>query len=232
MLPPEDPTFIPSANTPFSLELRLADDDNTSTNNTVLLDSSTFVTSPFLYEDFTLDMPDVPVTDTRQSSDTSNTQTGINLNVNVGLNTLNTNTINTSSGYSSNNDSFIQSVNLNDGLRLSVDFCNDEEMLTSTTTLTTPMIVDDYDEDINDRTLVGCSRFTVTDINGSAGASSNRYKQLLSHSSSTLTSPKLNSVSVVSDYRQQRSAAAIDCATVGNNANGLITQFGMDGKIS
>lgn len=209
MLPPEDPTFIPSANTPFSLELRLAEDSST---NTVLLDSSTFVTVPFLCENFASDLPEVPVTDTRQSSDTTNVQTGINLNVNVGLNTLNTNTNNTSS------DSFIQSVNLNDGLSLSVDFCNDDEMTTTPTSMTVV--------DVNDRTFVGCSRFTVTDINGSAGTSSNKYKQLFSHSS-TLTSPKLNSVNVVSDFRQR---SAIDSAAVAN-ANGLITQFGMDGKI-
>ncbi|KAI4467760.1 enhancer of polycomb [Holotrichia oblita] len=205
MLPPEDPTFIPSANMPFSLELRLA--DNSSSSN-ILLDSSTFVTAPFLSDDFTLDLPEVPVTDTRQSNDTTNVQTGINLNVNVGLNTLNTNTNNTSSG------SFIQSVNLNDSLSLSVDFCNDDEMTTHT-----PMLV----EDVNDRTFVGCSKFTVTDINGSAGTSSNKYKQLLSHSS-TLTSPKLNSVNVVSDFRQRSS---VDCTAV-SNANGLIAQFGMD----
>ncbi|KAK9717332.1 Enhancer of polycomb-like [Popillia japonica] len=205
MLPPEDPTFIPSANMPFSLELRLADNFS---NSNILLDSSTFVTAPFLSDDFTLELPEVPVTDTRQSNDTTNVQTGINLNVNVGLNTLNTNTNNTSSG------SFIQSVNLNDSLSLSVDFCNDDEMTTNT-----PMLV----EDVNDRTFVGCSKFTVTDINGSAGTSSNKYKQLLSHSS-TLTSPKLNSVNAVSDFRQRSS---VDCTAV-SNANGLIAQFGMD----
>lgn len=212
MLPAEDPTFIPSANTPFLLELRLANDSTSSSSNNVLADSSTFVTSPFLGEDFTMDLPEVPVTDTRQSSsnsgDTANVQTGINLNVNVGLNTLNNsnNTNNTAS-----NDSFIQSVNLNDGLSLSVDLCNSDETA--------------MDDDSDSRTFVGCSKFTVTDINGSAGASSARYNKQMSDSS-TLTSPKLNSVNVVSDCKQR---SVVDCAAVGN-ANGLITQLGMDGK--
>lgn len=98
LLPAEDDVFIPSANTPFSLEIQTLEAPSS------LLDTSNFVTTPFSLEEIIASNNiEVPVTDTRQSSDT-NVQTGINLNVNVGLNTLTT----------SVNSSFTSNISLTD----------------------------------------------------------------------------------------------------------------------
>lgn len=171
LLPPEDTTFIPSANTHFSLEMKVLDSPST------FLDTSTFVTSPFLFED--LDW-DVPVTDTRQSSDT-NMQTGINLNVNVGLNTLNS------------------SVNLNDSFVCS----NDEVNLT----------------DFSEIRTIGCSRFKVSDIDSCTGTTSKTCNRSI-----TVTNPKLNnSANLTSDVRLRTNSD-------GPLSNGIITQYGINGK--
>lgn len=133
------------------------------------LDTSTFVTTPFLFED--LDTIDVPVTDTRQSSDT-NTQTGINLNVNVGFNTLN-NTTDSLSTVNNLNYSSVFSSN-----------------------------VEDYLMDSSEESTIGCSRFKVSDIASctittTTGSASKKHNK-----SSTFTNnTKLNSVNVSSDVR-------------------------------
>lgn len=148
------------------------------------LDTSTFVTTPFLFED--LDTIDVPVTDTRQSSDT-NMQTGINLNVNVGFNTLN------------NNDSLSNVNNLND----SSVFSNNNEV---------------YLMDSSEESTIGCSRFKVSDIASCTGSASKKHNK-----SSTFTNTKLNSVNVTSDVRLRTNSD-------GPVSNGIITQYGINGK--
>lgn len=174
LLPVEDSTFLPNANTPFTLEVRPL--DSTST----LLDSSTFITSPFLLDDLTMSSLDVPVTDTRQSSE-KNVQTGINVNVNVGRNTLTC------------TDSLSPLVNLNDNVTL-----------TSSESFT----------DSSDYRTVGCSQFNVYDSSINVSAPSKKHTIV----SSTLTSPKLNSVKVLSEVRQR---STMDPPIV--SANGLVT---------
>lgn len=66
-----------------------------------------------------------------------------------------------------------------------------------------------------------CSRFKVLD----KCATSNKKHSVVS---STLTSPKLNSVNVSPDGRQQQQRQMND-SLISNNANGLLTQFGLDG---
>lgn len=149
---------------PFSLELQALDAPSS------VLDTSSFVSGPFTFE--VLDMTnEVPITDTRQQqlqSSDKNVQTGVNSNVNVGLNTL------------------TSSVN---------------------------------DFEIEDRTMVGCSKFNVSDKCPTS------KKQLIV--SSTLTSPKFNSVNVLSDV-SLRQNTTVDSSV--NNANGLLSQFGIDGE--
>lgn len=195
LLPPEESTFNPDANVAFSLELRALDESS------VLLDSSTFTTPPFLLGEMSSEgvCEDVPVTDTRQQPrDPVNSvqQMGLNLNVNVGLNTLNTNNITT--------NSFVHSVNLNNNN-------------------ISPSPVDVDPSNVGEQRAPGCSRFTVSDISGSAvGIMSKRHFLL----SSTLTSPKLNSANLVSDVRQQSGLDGSACIST----NGIIAQFGIDGE--
>lgn len=162
LLPADDPTFIPSANTPFSLELEVLDEAPST-----VLDASSFVTAPFTLEDLGLE---VPITDTRQSSD-KNVQTGVSAS--AGPNTLN---------------SSVSNVDLDD------------------------------DDGGDETRTICCSKFRVLD----KCASSKKH-------SSTLTSPKLNnSVNVSPEGRQQQ--RQMNDTSLNNNANGLLSQFGLDGE--
>lgn len=81
---------------------------------------------------------------------------------------------------------------------------------------------DDGDDEI--RTIC-CSRFKVLD----KCASSNKKHSVVS---STLTSPKLNSVNISSSdgRQQQQQQRQMNDNLLSNNANGLLTQFGLDGE--
>nr|XP_022909693.1 enhancer of polycomb homolog 1 [Onthophagus taurus] len=183
LLPPEDNTFIPSSNTPFTLELRGIDDVTSA-----LADNSTFVTGTFLYEDLALDgCLDVPVTDTRQTVEGSAPTTH--------------NTLITANA-------------------------------TAETPTTTPCVNPREDEKVSvgggEERTIGCSRFTIIDVDGSAGSFSSTGGRVPSLAN-TATSPKLDSVNVASDVRQRSSSTlAPDCGNNGNSANGIISQFGMD----
>ncbi|KAF2887881.1 hypothetical protein ILUMI_18292, partial [Ignelater luminosus] len=144
LLPADDDTFIPSANTPFTLEIQTLEAPSS------LLDTSTFLTTPFTLEDLCPISTEVPVTDTRQFSDT-NVQTGINLNVNVGLNTL----------TPSVNDSFTSNINLID---------SDCTVTCDTNSVNSG----------EDRTI-GCSMFNVSNISESADESSSKNRLILSN---------------------------------------------------
>lgn len=187
------------------------------------------MTSTFLLDDFPLDTLDVPITDTRQQSlqlkqkqqqqkhqqhllqqnqhhlqqqqqnqqqqrqsNEKNLQTGINLNVNVGLNTLNCTDSNLSSYPSFDNDANVFDTS-------------------------------DFLVGSDDRT-VGCSQFTVSDIGTCSGTIT---KKIVPSSNSCTSSacPKLNVVNVTTDIRQR---STNDGTLTG--ANGLLTQFGIDGK--
>lgn len=104
-----------------------------------------------------------------------------------------------------NTDTFVQSANLNDSMAMWTD--------------------DADDGNPSEWRIIGCSKFTVSDINGSAGTTPERRSPF----ASTLTSPKLNSVcgAAAGDVRQR---AHVDRSV--HSANGIISQFGMDGKLS
>ena len=129
-------------------------------------------------------------------------QTGINLNVNVGLNTLTPSVNDNSSSVFSNSN-----ANLTDSIKF-------EESTSSSS-------------DENDERTIGCSRFHVSDLGGAsravaaAAAAASKTKA----PSSTLTSPKFNSVNAVSDGRTRSSTTE---GSLGNT-NGLLSQFGLDG---
>lgn len=155
---------------PFSMELQVLDEAPST-----VLDTTSFVTTPFTLDDVEMDTLEVPITDTRQQqqqqqSSDKNVQTGVN--VNAGLNTLN-----------------------------SISVSNVE-------------LDDDNDGDCDETKTLCCSRFKVLD----KCASSKKHSVV----SSTLTSPKLNSVNV---SRQMN-----DTLLSNNNANGLLSQFGLDGE--
>ncbi|KAF5304769.1 hypothetical protein FQA39_LY09546 [Lamprigera yunnana] len=135
LLPADDDIFIPSANTPFSLEIQTLEAPSS------LLDTSNFITTPFSLEEMTsCNSVDVPVTDTRQLSDT-NVQTGINLNVNVGLNTLTT----------SVNNSFTSNISL-------INYNNEDSAVP----------LDTHSLSFDDDRTIGCSMFNVSNISDSA----------------------------------------------------------------
>lgn len=106
-----------------------------------LLDTTTFLTTPFNLDDFVSpNSTEVPVTDTRQLSDT-NVQTGINLNVNVGLNTL----------TPSVNNSFTSNLSL----------VNDDCTVTCNT----------HSSDMDIDRTIGCSMFSVFNSSAGADQS-------------------------------------------------------------
>nr|KAH0807890.1 hypothetical protein GEV33_014902 [Tenebrio molitor] len=188
LLPASESYFVPGANTSFSIEVQSMETPST------LLDASAFLTDPFTFDNLD-STEDVPVTDTRQSSDKI-VQTGINLNVNVGLNTLTPSVNDSSSSVFSNSN-----ANLTDSIKF-------EESTSSSSS-----------DESDDRTI-GCSRFHVSDLGASKSVTSKTQPV-----SSTLTSPKFNSVNAVSDGRARN-------ATEGSlgNTNGLLSQFGFDGR--
>lgn len=81
--------------------------------------------------------------------------------------------------------------------------------------------VDVVDDVRDEQRTICCSRFRVLD----KCASSKKHSVV----SSTLTSPKLNSVNVSPDGRQQQRQLN-DNTLLSNNANGLLSQFGLDGE--
>lgn len=193
MLLSPDTFFNPSANMPFSMEIQTLEAPSST-----LLDTSTFITDPFMFDNLDLD---TPVTDTRQSSD-RHIQTGSALNTLIPSVNSNCNVI-----HSDN-------VTLNDSFNLSNTNC-----------------------DVNcdgDYRTIGCSRFTITDL-GSFGSAPSQMetvemsKQKKVFSSSTLTSPKFNSVSTVTTGEGRRARNNTDQNSLGNT-NGLLTQFGFEGE--
>lgn len=80
--------------------------------------------------------------------------------------------------------------------------------------------VDVIDDVCDETRTICCSRFRVLD----KCASSKKHSVV----SSTLTSPKLNSVNVSPDGRQQQ--RQLNDNLLSNNANGLLSQFGLDGE--
>ncbi|KAK4885725.1 hypothetical protein RN001_001996 [Aquatica leii] len=144
LLPADDDIFVPSANTPFSLEIQMLEAPS------ALLDTSNFVTAPFSLEEMiSSNSMDVPVTDTRQISDT-NVQTGINLNVNVGLNTLTT----------SVNNSFTSNISL----------MNDDDDST--------ILSDTHGVHFDGDRTIGCSVFSVSNISESADEQHDKHSIL------------------------------------------------------
>lgn len=169
-----------------------------------LLDTSAFLTDPFTFDNLD-SIEDVPVTDTRQQSSDKIVQTGINLNVNVGLNTLTPSVNdNSSSSVFSNNCN----ANLTDSIKL-------EDAASTLTSL--------LSSDENDERTIGCSRFHVSDLGVATIKQTSKTQQTVT---STLTSPKLNSVNAVSDGWNRSNVT-----TEGSlgNTNGLLSQFGLDG---
>ncbi|KAK9875359.1 hypothetical protein WA026_007757 [Henosepilachna vigintioctopunctata] len=92
--PVEDSFWKLGSTSPFRMEIQTLDGPS------ALLDTSAFISDPFAFEGTVDSAVDIPVTDTRQSSD-RNAPTGINLNVNVGINTL-TPSVNKDNSSSSN----------------------------------------------------------------------------------------------------------------------------------
>ncbi|EFA06113.2 enhancer of polycomb homolog 1 [Tribolium castaneum] len=190
LLPFSESYFVPGANMSFSIEVQSLETPST------LLDTSAFLTDPFTFDNLD-SIEDVPVTDTRQSSDKI-VQTGINLNVNVGLNTLTPSVNDNSSSVFSNSN-----ANLTDSIKL-------EDATSSSTS------------DENDERTIGCSRFYVSDL----GVTKKNQTSKTQTVTSTLTSPKFNSVNAVSEG-WSRSTATEGPLT---NTNGLLSQFGLDGR--
>ncbi|KAJ8925543.1 hypothetical protein NQ315_009383 [Exocentrus adspersus] len=191
MLLSQDTFFNPSANIPFSMEIQTLEAPSST-----LLDTSTFITDPFTFDNLELD---TPVTDTRQSGDR-------NVPTTSALNTL------------------IPSVNINSNI-----VYNDNVILNDNFSLSDA----NYDANcVSDYRTIGCSRFTVTDL-GSFDSSSSHMdtpetsKEKKVSSSSTLTSPKFNSVSTAPTGEECRARNSTDQNSLGNT-NGLITQFGLE----
>lgn len=148
-----------------------------------------------------LDALEVPVTDTRQTdtkpqvkheeSPTKNTRTGLNLNVNVGLNSLN--------------------CSLKD--KLKTDSFTDLESV-GDLSLLEDIFSMDYDLD----GVVGCSKFNVSDL-GVVGSGSEPTRPAKKRSGEI----KVNNV--LGKARQTHE----DGLVVGS-ANGLLTQFALDGE--
>lgn len=223
----------------FSIEVQPLETPST------LLDSSVFLTDPFTFDSMD-NIEDVPVTDTRQSSSVLSSssdkivQTGINLNVNVGLNTLTSSVndnISNSSFSNSNND------------------VGDETSSAASLLLPSSLTTDDLSSlqyiNSDDRTI-GCSKFFVTDL-GSGGSSSstcttnkcstmNLVTQSKNRSvvSSTLTSSKNNHSVNTTTMTESKirnvsgneggGGAAGGGGTIGST-NGLLSQFGYDGNV-
>lgn len=169
MLLSQDSFFNPSANTPFSMEIQTLDAPSST-----LLDTSTFVTDPFMLNNLDLD---IPVTDTRQSP----------------INTLTSNV----SDVRTDNDS--------------------------------------SDSSDSDYRTIGCSSFNISDSCSSADwATGTRHQQKkTTSSSSTLTSPKFNSVSTsvtMLDEGHSRPRSVADNSL--GNTNGLLAQFEFEGMIN
>lgn len=185
MLPPEDNIQNLSANVPFSLELQPMDTTD------ALLDTSAFTTEPFIFDDCLLD---VPITDTRQTSASSDTnvQTGINLNVNVGLNTL-TSSVNDSSSSSN-------------VVGLLSDDCGDDRM---------SHLAMETSDCLRESNVIGCSRFNISDWNVRASDLSIEPAQRHSF---------VKSDSFVWDKKTPTVDGSL------GNTNGLIAEFGKEGK--
>lgn len=120
------------SSSPFSLEIQ------TMESPSALLDTSAFVSDQFNFDN--LGSLDIPITDTRQSSDKI-VQTGINLNVNVGINTLNPSVNNDDSSFNVNH---VDSKS--DATNIELDGSGN-----------------------NDRTI-GCSKFYLSDLSASSNA--------------------------------------------------------------
>ncbi|XP_044744316.1 enhancer of polycomb homolog 1 [Coccinella septempunctata] len=135
--PLEESYWKVGSTSPFSLEIQCLDSPS------ALLDTSAFVSDQFNFDN--LGSLDIPITDTRQPSDKI-VQTGINLNVNVGINTLTP---------SVNNDN--SSFNLNH-----VDGKSDATNTGS-------------DRRANNDKTIGCSKFNVSDLNASSSAPSSKF---------------------------------------------------------
>lgn len=133
--PLEESYWKIGSTSPFSLEIQTLDAPSS------LLDTSAFVSDQFNFDNLDLD---IPITDTRQSSDKI-VQTGINLNVNVGINTL---TPSVKNENSSSNVNHVDSKS--DATNIDLD-CSSN----------------------NDRTI-GCSKFYVSDLSASCGFPSSR----------------------------------------------------------
>ncbi|KAJ8977026.1 hypothetical protein NQ317_013475 [Molorchus minor] len=200
MLLSQDTFFNPSANTPFSMEIQTLD-----APSSMLLDTSVFITDPFTFDN--LDGLDTPITDTRQ------------LSSDIDKHVESASTPNTLIPSVSNDDTVI----LNDSFSLSDANCDSNSSSDS------------------DYRTIGCSRFTLTDLGSFGGGaaccsevepsadvlsvSSSKQKKVVS--SSTLTSPKVNSVSTSSAMGEVRRVRNNADNSLGNT-NGLLTQFSFE----
>ncbi|XP_017776540.1 PREDICTED: enhancer of polycomb homolog 1 isoform X2 [Nicrophorus vespilloides] len=147
---PEDHFCFPSANVPFSLELKTLDETDVFTD-------SSFISAPYML-DYDISM-EVPVTDTRQTSPSETTTTTTSATT--------TSLSSTSSSSSLLFPSVCESSVSNRG-------------------------------DAVDSGVVGCSKFSMYDVAGSAHLTKKH-----SYIASTLTSPKLNSVNVQPDVKSR-----------------------------
>lgn len=201
----EDPYWKLGSNSPFSLEIQSLDPPGTG-----VLDTSMFVTDPFNLDSLE-QFETTPITDTRQhphiGDRISQTTTGINLNVNVGINTLTPSSVNSSIDSGSSNVNHVEK---------------------SVKKLETSVICDDLDSS-NDSSL-GCSRFHVYNA-VSDDASANIFSSLFSSASRsfrdrcTYASPsnRGNGSSV-----DGQSEVLLNSSSGIGNSNGILPQFGYE----
>ncbi|XP_018333423.1 uncharacterized protein LOC108742649 isoform X2 [Agrilus planipennis] len=230
LLPTDDETFIPGANTPFTLELQPLD-----APSSVLSDTSAFVTTPFTLDDlYAVNAAVVPITDTRQFQSTpppqpssndvdyvnetaSVAQTGINLNVNVGLSTLS----DASSSSSSSSSPFEETRTIG----------SSRFVVTNATA----------SNECEEAQRTSRHRHYNNSNNQQQGMQQRQQQELRLQSPqqhsfllSTLTSPKANNVHSPFDERLRHASDNVSATatTTSGSTNGLLAQFSLNASTS